>query len=271
MANLDDLVQLKKQLAKALAKKDTNAVMDLLSEFRSTEPTETQLKSTRVGLFIQRLIKHDDPDVVASAKLTLSKWKLGETKTETKTPTNNEDEPTLPNKRKMIEIKPKIAKNASRTRVEKSIFTNISKKAANIPKEEIEQLASDIEEALHSNYEGPEYNSRLRELNASIRHSKNQWLVDALVDSSIPPQKFVVMSVDELQSPEERERRKELLEQFQADIQTIKPLGTRTDMFTCSKCKRSECNIERQLQTRSADEPMTLFLQCMNCGNRWKQ
>jgi len=42
-----------------------------------------------------------------------------------------------------------------------------------------------------------------------------------------------------------------------------------TDNFTCYKCKSKECSYY-QLQTRSADEPMTTFVTCIKCGNRWK-
>ena len=42
-----------------------------------------------------------------------------------------------------------------------------------------------------------------------------------------------------------------------------------TDMFTCSKCKKNKCTYF-ELQTRSADEPMTTFVTCIECGHRWK-
>lgn len=42
-----------------------------------------------------------------------------------------------------------------------------------------------------------------------------------------------------------------------------------TDTFTCRKCKLKKCTYY-QMQTRSADEPMTTFVSCINCGNRWK-
>ena len=42
-----------------------------------------------------------------------------------------------------------------------------------------------------------------------------------------------------------------------------------TDDFTCSKCKSKKCTFY-QLQTRSADEPMTTFVTCIECGNRWR-
>jgi transcription elongation factor S-II len=43
-----------------------------------------------------------------------------------------------------------------------------------------------------------------------------------------------------------------------------------TDMFKCGRCNKRETTFY-ELQTRSADEPMTKFISCVNCGNRWRQ
>lgn len=40
-------------------------------------------------------------------------------------------------------------------------------------------------------------------------------------------------------------------------------------IFQCKKCK-SKKTTYYSLQTRSADEPMTNFITCLNCNNRWK-
>ena len=39
--------------------------------------------------------------------------------------------------------------------------------------------------------------------------------------------------------------------------------------FKCSKCKTKKTTYT-QAQTRSADEPMTTFVTCLNCNHRWK-
>jgi len=39
--------------------------------------------------------------------------------------------------------------------------------------------------------------------------------------------------------------------------------------FTCGRC-RSKKTTYYQLQTRSADEPMTTFVTCLNCDRNWK-
>lgn len=43
-----------------------------------------------------------------------------------------------------------------------------------------------------------------------------------------------------------------------------------TDMFTCKKCKSKKCTYY-ELQTRSADEPMTIFVNCLSCGAHFKK
>lgn len=43
-----------------------------------------------------------------------------------------------------------------------------------------------------------------------------------------------------------------------------------TDMFKCRKCGNRKC-VYTEVQTRSADEPMTTFICCLVCGNRWKE
>ncbi len=43
-----------------------------------------------------------------------------------------------------------------------------------------------------------------------------------------------------------------------------------TEMFRCGKCGLRKCTFYEQ-QTRSADEPMTIFITCVNCGNKWRQ
>jgi DNA-directed RNA polymerase subunit M/transcription elongation factor TFIIS len=42
-----------------------------------------------------------------------------------------------------------------------------------------------------------------------------------------------------------------------------------TDMFSCKKCKSKRCTYY-ELQTRSADEPATIFVSCLDCGKHWK-
>jgi DNA-directed RNA polymerase subunit M/transcription elongation factor TFIIS len=47
-------------------------------------------------------------------------------------------------------------------------------------------------------------------------------------------------------------------------------LEAATDQFHCFKCKKNICTYYQQ-QTRSADEPITTFISCLNCGSAWKQ
>lgn len=39
-----------------------------------------------------------------------------------------------------------------------------------------------------------------------------------------------------------------------------------SNVFTCSKCKKSKCQVT-QKQIRAGDEPATTFVTCLECGN----
>ena len=62
----------------------------------------------------------------------------------------------------------------------------------------------------------------------------------------------------------------EILEQYGTkEIAVNKPDQDVQGMFKCGKCKTYKTSYY-QLQTRSADEPMTTFVTCHNCGNKWR-
>lgn len=46
-------------------------------------------------------------------------------------------------------------------------------------------------------------------------------------------------------------------------------LTAMTDQFKCGRCKKREC-VYYELQTRSADEPSSIFIRCLNCGHSWR-
>ena len=56
------------------------------------------------------------------------------------------------------------------------------------------------------------------------------------------------------------------------DLQMEKAKAKEEDysgLFKCGKCKSVKTTYY-QMQTRSADEPMTSYITCTNCGHKWK-
>lgn len=108
------------------------------------------------------------------------------------------------------------------------------------------------------------YIDRLRTLYYNL---KNPELVERITSQEIKPHEVAFMNHQQIMP----EKWASLLSDKKirdANIYAPK-LEASTDGFTCRKCKSKECSYY-QLQTRSADEPMTTFVTCITCGNRWK-
>ena len=61
----------------------------------------------------------------------------------------------------------------------------------------------------------------------------------------------------------------ELYPSFYAHTKELSPEDVEDGLFQCKKCM-SRKTTYYSLQTRSADEPMTNFITCVLCKNRWK-
>lgn len=71
--------------------------------------------------------------------------------------------------------------------------------------------------------------------------------------------------------PYDTMKREKKIKELHKEAMIAKESEGYTGMFRCAKCKQSKTTYYQQ-QTRSADEPMTTFVTCMNtgCGTRWR-
>uniref|UniRef100_A0A3B4WFZ1 Transcription elongation factor n=1 Tax=Seriola lalandi dorsalis TaxID=1841481 RepID=A0A3B4WFZ1_SERLL len=113
------------------------------------------------------------------------------------------------------------------------------------------------------------YKSRLRSRISNLKDQKNPDLRRNVLCGNISPQRIASMTAEEMASAELKQIREALTKESIREHQLSKVGGSETDMFICNKCHGKSCTYT-QVQTRSADEPMTTFVLCNSCGNRWK-
>jgi DNA-directed RNA polymerase subunit M/transcription elongation factor TFIIS len=110
------------------------------------------------------------------------------------------------------------------------------------------------------------YRSRAISFYEYCRRSDNEYLVK-LKNSELTFRQFAEMSAVDL-CPS---RWKDCIEKI---IESEKKLYSKNEsaaMFMwCSSCKKKTKCDYYQMQTRSADEPMTTFVTCLECDRKWK-
>ena len=96
----------------------------------------------------------------------------------------------------------------------------------------------------------------------------NKSFIEKINNNELNLDKIAYMSYQEIfpehwkKMMDEKYKRDKLLYEEKAEAMT--------DQFKCGRCKSRKCTYY-ELQTRSADEAMTIFITCLTCGNRWKQ
>jgi transcription elongation factor S-II len=111
------------------------------------------------------------------------------------------------------------------------------------------------------------YKARFFEIKRAILESD---LKTRITEKNVRMKDLVVMTPDQLMpnGPYAKALRAANLKEL--EMETIRAKDAEYEgVFMCMKCK-SKKTTYHQLQTRSADEPMTTYVECKNCNNRWK-
>ncbi|KAM9319537.1 transcription elongation factor A protein 2-like [Gastrophryne carolinensis] len=134
-----------------------------------------------------------------------------------------------------------------------------------------ERLAWEIEEyiLLEMKATDMKYRNRIRSRISNLKDPKNPNLRRNVLCGTVSAEKIATMTAEEMASDELKELRNTLTQEAIREHQMAKTGGTQTDLLQCDKCKKKNCTYN-QVQTRSADEPMTTFVLCNECGHRWK-
>ncbi|XP_008292334.1 transcription elongation factor A protein 3 isoform X5 [Stegastes partitus] len=132
-------------------------------------------------------------------------------------------------------------------------------------------MAAEIEDHIYQEIKATDmkYKNRVRSRISNLKDPKNPGLRRNVLAGSIELRRIATMSAEEMASDELKQLRNVLTQEAIREHQMAKTGGTTTDLLQCGKCKKKNCTYN-QVQTRSADEPMTTFVLCNECGNRWK-
>ncbi|XP_068227148.1 transcription elongation factor S-II [Palaemon carinicauda] len=291
----EEVLRIKKKLDKMTSSdSDQTQALDLLKVLQGLPINFQVLSKTRIGMTVNALRKaSSDEEVISTAKQLIKNWKKF-------VPDKKEDEDKDGKEEKKKEKEDKEKKSTSNGNSSSSSSGNskpasfpgtppattdslrlkcremISNalKVGELPEDAIaspEFLAEQIEAAIYQEFGNTDaaYKNRLRSRVYNLKDSKNPQLRENVLRGAIPPQKMAVMTSDEMASNEMKALREKFTKEAIDDHQLAVAQGTKTDLLKCGKCGQRNCTYN-QMQTRSSDEPMTTFVLCNHCGNRWK-
>ncbi|KAJ2591313.1 transcription elongation factor TFIIS [Coemansia sp. RSA 1722] len=115
----------------------------------------------------------------------------------------------------------------------------------------------------------PTYRAKIRSLCLNLRDKKNPELLSGVVSGQISVERLCSMTSEEMASKELKATINKMKEENILNSKAPVAEVAETDQFRCGRCKGRRCTYF-QMQTRSADEPMTTFVTCLDCTHRWK-
>ncbi|XP_064607079.1 transcription elongation factor A protein 1-like [Liolophura sinensis] len=297
----DEVVKIGKKLEKMIVNNtaDHGSAPDLLKTLRDLPMTLEVLQKTRIGMTVNNFRKaSSNDDVITLAKSLIKSWKKllstdggSQSSSQSSMKSNGDslkesvsdsqdgvkDEKPSPSKPpapvRQTSFPVTASDTADQVRLKcRELLTN-ALKIEDPPSGSGEpgEIAASIEDAVFKEFGGTDikYKNRIRSRVANLKDSRNPALRENVLVGNIAPEQIAKMTSEEMASKELKDLRAKMTKDAINDHQMAQTGGTNTDLLKCGKCLKNNCTYN-QVQTRSADEPMTTFVLCNNCGHRWK-
>ncbi|ODM18568.1 hypothetical protein SI65_06440 [Aspergillus cristatus] len=298
-----------KALAKAATQNDSaSTITSILKELQQgVKATEDLLRSTRVGIVVNKFKQHKTPDVARLASEIVSKWRTevnkqkaagspakerssssprpgaaaaaagsnGSASPASATPTDKASKLSVPPDKRTWKADG-VDVNQTSNRIRDSciglMYDGLCLNSTEPPRLVL-QKASAVEASAYNSL-GPEtkeqYRTKIRSLYQNLKNKSNPTLRIRVLNGDVTPDQFVTMSHEELRSAEQREKDARIQKENMDKAMVAQAERSISTSLQCGKCGQRKVTYT-EAQTRSADEPMTLFCTCMNCGKSWKQ
>jgi len=276
----DEVLSIRKKLEKMTGEgADQTQALDLLNTLGKLKINLPILTNTRIGMTVNNLRKSSkDDEIITVAKSLIKTWKKfvpEDNKKPEKAKEEKEErrEEREAEKKSSSSFRPTFSGDEVRSRCRELLLNSIKGEdmPEGIDQEKCDDLATMLEDEinkLHSNNQ-MKYKNQVRSRVFNLKDKKNPMLRTNFLLGIITPANLASMTSEEMANDEIRKQRQQFVKKGINDSRLAVVEGTKTDLLKCGKCGKRNCTYN-QLQTRSADEPMTTFVICNECGNRWK-
>lgn len=240
-------------------------------------------QATKIGVAVGKLRSYNDARVAELAKNLVKTWKLHVEKqrrdASSKAKSAKEASPPAPTpaqselaRAPSTDINFEILQDKVRNACLKLLYSSLELQSSTDP-HMVFSTALGIEQAAYSKIGASttnnEYRSKVRSLSLNLKDKNNPELRASVLSGEIGPEHLVIMRSEELASNALKAQQESIRQQNLHNAKGAEAQEAETDAFQCGKCKAKKTRYY-QMQTRSADEPMTTFVTCVNCNNKWK-
>ncbi|KAJ7571350.1 hypothetical protein O6H91_01G160500 [Diphasiastrum complanatum] len=269
-----------RKLSKHPNEKIRSTVQDLVDDWKKLVATEVKSKAA-VG---SANLKKDDVQILKSVSVQ-SKGENVSMVVETKVKLNSQGAVNLGKRTEaFVNGPPKLkslpkCNDATRDRIRELLLEALSKVCEEALDEDLKrakvcdplQVAVNIETTMFQKLGSSKGDKKLkyRSIMFNLKDANNPDLRRRVLLGDIKPDELMNMTAEDMASDERKLQNHTIKQKALFECERGMKQAASTDQFKCGKCGQRKCTYF-QLQTRSADEPMTTFVTCVNCNNRWK-